>query len=132
MSNDNGAARHPREYPELLRQWKFRVCAALEMNPAQVFRLNEKLQSAPWPYEPGWDLHWRAIEPQQPTGVTAYQEYPWSDGENSVCHKGTANLTPTEWAAVLEVAGPKPQLFTREQELILKGLAAEEREGLQS
>ena len=111
------------EFDERLCEWRARVCEHLGMDSTQVLSLDET-------HEPrgGVAIEWKAISHQEPRIGSMY-EWAWKssgDAGGDPVFTGRAGMSPYEWADVLVVAGEKPRLLTREQELMLKGLLAAE------
>lgn len=105
-----------REYVEALNAYNRAVCEWLGMDPAEVFRLDEVCGV----------VRWEAIAPQQPRGQTAPGLY--CNGDDPVVYTGETALSWQDTMAMRAEVGEKPRQFTRAQELMLKGLAAEARE----
>lgn len=108
------------EYTEKLREWQRRVCEHLGMDPEQVFQLHDYPESYG-----ARRLEWKATDPQEPNAGNTRQ---WreSGGWDLVYATGETHLRPEEWESVIAAAGPKPEMFTPEQErrleeLVLRG-----------
>lgn len=103
-------------YLEDLRAWRRRLCEHLGLNPEQVFRLDDL---------PDYTVGWRATDPQDPAVGLATPVRAERTGDDPVFYRGEVLFRPDEWEEVIAAIGPKPELLTREEKLILKGLAAE-------
>lgn len=112
----------PTEYGELLRGWRQRVCEHLGMDPTQVLMLDDTREA-----RGGITLAWTAVSRQE-SRIGSMYRWAWESSGNAddgPRFTAWAGLSPFEWAEVIAVAGEKPRLLTREQELMLKGLVAE-------
>lgn len=109
----------PTGYSERLREWQCGVVGWLGLNSSEVYRLEvtrERHMRA---------VGWKAIARQpDPRVGRAGPRGLQSDGER-VTHTGSVWLTPPEWADLIGDAGEEPELLTRQQESMLRGLAAE-------
>lgn len=107
------------EYTERLREWQCAVVEWMGWDPEQVYQLDDYIDG-------GWHrLDWRALE-RQSSPRRGY-EVPLSfqsDHVDGIRFQGGARFhDPAEWDELIAAVGEKPRLITRDQELILKGLA---------
>lgn len=106
------------EYDAQLRAWKLRLCEWVGLNPDEVYALNHSREV----------ITWQAIEQQpEPKQGKPLNTSISGDGD-TVTYSGEIYLGYPDIERMVEACGPKPQLLTREQELMLKGLAAERAE----
>lgn len=119
MPNTTNAPESVTEYTEKLREWQRGVCEWMGWNADEVYEITDTLDG-PW-----LKIEWTAFTQQPPPRVG----YPlplsgWGD-EDGTRFRGGAVLRGDEPDTLRAAVGEKPRLLSRNDELILKGLACE-------
>lgn len=116
----------PTGFVEALRTYNLAAAEWLGLDPGQVYRMDV---TEPAPSSDSYSppslvtVRWTATERQTPK--VGYREWGTHYDLDGVSHSGRITLNAPDGEAFMAAIGPKPRQFTREQELILKGLAAE-------
>lgn len=111
------------EYAENLRAWQAAVATWLGLDPARVFALRDDRAGDIL------DISWGTHSPDRPIRGHWRGWVPVATGSDSgdpTIFRGEVALDGPDQAELARTVGEKPQLLTREQELMLRGLAAEE------
>ena len=124
-----GAPRPPRsnprfaDYHDQVMRRDLRICGWLGMGPDRVFKLVDED-----PNEYGEvEVWWESMAPELPTRGTVIKTGARGTWGEPTIHSGTLVLHPVDAGEMLEVAGPKPQMFTPDECRQLEGLRAGER-----